>query len=155
MERIKQVALVVIVGALVVGATFGLLASSTNSSNQTVTMSASIIQTRYPISCGQIPANFSNWVRVNIYANQTFLNLISLTTLTSNPSISLDMALNKTAYVFVQEYNRTFETVTVPLPDYWPPGTNVVVSVNYYYTGFTPSVLDIGSTKVLKGNLTC
>lgn len=155
MEKIKKLALVVIIISIIIGSAFGLLASSNEAPNRVVRITANAFQTRSAFSCGGIPANFSNWMILQIHANQTFLNLISITALSSAPSITIDMDLNKTSYVFYHTYNTTFETLTVPLPAYWPVGEDLEVSVNYYYTGSTPIADNVGSVPMVKGNVTC
>lgn len=130
-----------IVASVVIGSAFGLIATSTTTKYHEISISASVLSTGVPVGCPPIPSNFSSWAQLDVNANQTDLNLVSLTALTALPSISLTISLNETSstYVYYHKYNITMETVTVPLPDYWKPGQDVDLTVNYYYSGANPT----------------
>lgn len=160
MNSIKKIALVIIVGSIVIGSAFGLITTSNSTTNHQISIDASVITTKVPTTCGSIPANFSNWVQLHVKANQTDLQLVSLIVVTPPPSISLTMPLNQSssAYVYYHRFNSTQEDVSVPMPDYWKPGQDVYLSVNYYYNGPNPTaetVYTIGARAVNSTTLSC
>jgi hypothetical protein len=150
---VSKVAIIVIVGSIVIGSAFGIFVTSNTTKNHSIAIDAMVISTPSPTTCGKIPANFTNWVQLYVFANQTDLQLISLTVVTPTPSISLQLPLNSTqsAYVYYHRYNVTQEDITVPLPNYWKPGDDLDLSVNYYYIGPNPTaqtVFTIGSRPI-------
>jgi len=160
LDQIKKIALVVIVASIVIGSAFGLLASSTTPKNQQFLISATIVSLEKESSCPNIPANFTIWTELHVHANETNLILVSLTALTTNPTISLTITLdsNKSAYVFYRQVNSTYENIFVPLPNYYPVGTDIILSANYYYGGdnpTTPVQYAIGAIPVRNGTLSC
>lgn len=158
MDTVKKVALIVVVASIVVGSAFGLFASSGTHTSRAISIRASAITLNSPMSCPAVPANFSTWIQLGVYANRTNLMLVSLTVIGASPSITLNMDLNKTAYAYYHAYNDTYETISIPMPQYWSPGTDVDVSVTYYYTDLNPTAptaYAIGYIPVENGNLTC
>lgn len=160
MNSFKWAAIAIILASLVIGSTFGLIASSNPTRNRNIMVTADIVSSDMPTSCHGIPADFTNWVQLHVHANQTGLNLVSLTALTPLPSISITISLNDSSslYVYYHHYNETYEMVTVPIPNYWKPGQDVDLSVNYYYSGLNPTPptdYTIGAVLVNSTTLSC
>jgi len=155
LNNIKKIALVVIVISIVFGSVLGLLVQSDTPPGRAPTFSASIIHTSTAQACQQIPRNFSNWLVLTIDGNRSGLNFISATIYSSSSNIRLQMPLNTTAFAYIKSANATFETMIVPLPNYWVPGDNLVISLSYYVAGFTPITYDIGPVPVLAGKIPC
>jgi hypothetical protein len=141
MNIVEKVAIVVIVGSIVIGSAFGIFVTSNTTKNQQLAIDAIVIAAQVPTTCGNIPANFTNWVQLHVSANQTNLQLVSLTVVTPAPIITLIIPLNSTsfAYVYYHRFNATLEDISVPMPDYWKPGQGVDLSVSYYYSGANPT----------------
>jgi hypothetical protein len=157
---IRKIAIIVILISVAIGSAFGLIASSSTPRNQQVKISATIISLSVPASCPNVPKNYSNWIQLYVYGNQTNLVLESLTALTPKPDISLTISLNsnESSFVYYRKDNNTQETVSVPGLPFWSIGEDVDLSVTYYYTGAnpnSPTVFTVGSIPVKSGNLTC
>jgi hypothetical protein len=160
LDSIKKVAIAVILVSVVIGSGFGLIASSSTPKNQQISIRATVIDSKFPVSCPDIPANFSDWVQLRVYANETNLFLVSMTALTARPAITLTITLNEneSSYVYYHRNNNTLETLSVPILPYWSVGEDIDLSVTYYYGGANPSaptVYTIPSIPVTSGNLTC
>lgn len=160
MDSVKKVAIAVILVSVVIGSAFGLIASSNTPKNQQITISASVISSKFPVSCPNIPGNYSNWVQLRVNGNQTNLVLESMTALTPHPSISLTISLNEneSSFVYYHRNSSSIETLSVPIVPYWTIGEDVDLSVTYFYGGNNPSgptVDTIPATKVIGGNFTC
>jgi hypothetical protein len=157
---IKKVAIAVILISVVIGSVFGLLASSTTPKSQQILITAKLISLKTLATCPSIPENYSDWVQLQVYANQTNLVLESLTALTPRPYISLTITLNsnESSFVYYHRNNSTLETVSIPIVPYWTVGEVVDLSVTYYYGGNNPSgptVFTVPPVAVRDGNLTC
>ncbi len=161
MNVVEKVAIVVIVGSIVIGSVFGLIVTSNTTKNHQLAIDAIVISTDAPTTCGNVPANFTNWAQLHVSGNQTNLQLVSLTVVTPAPSFTLIIPLNSTssAYVYYHRFNATQEDISVPLPNYWKPGSDVDLTVSYYYNGVNPTAetaYTIGTRSVTSNaTLTC
>jgi hypothetical protein len=154
---VKKIALAVIVASIAVGAVFGLLVQSAASPSRTITFDASIDYSPSGFICPNI-GNYTEWLQIFVSGNRTGLNLNTVTVLDPGTRITLTMPLNMTSSEFVayDEYNQTFEAISVPLPGYWSPRENLDISLSYYFSGLAPSDYTIGLTPIVQEkNMTC
>lgn len=155
MKVINAVALGVIISSLALGAALGLLVQGDQRRNQTFELTASAIYTASPVQCGSIPKSYSNWLVVGVAGNRTSVNFQTVTIFTPGLNIRLDIPLNRTAFAVYRVVNSSFESIIVPLPNYFQQTDVLSISISYYITGYAPNSQTLPETPILAGSLSC
>ncbi|MDG6995396.1 MAG: hypothetical protein JRN52_05695 [Nitrososphaerota archaeon] len=155
MKAINAVALGVIIFSLALGTALGLLVQGDQPRNQTFSFTASAVYTSSPIHCGVIPKNYSNWLVIGVVGNRTGINFQTATIFTPGLNIRLDIPLNRTAYVDYRVVNSSYESIIVPLPNYFDQGNGLSLSISYYISGYAPTSQTLLETPLLAGSLSC
>jgi hypothetical protein len=86
------------------------------------------------------------------------LNLDTVTIIDPGTRITLTMPLNSSVSAFVSydPVNATYESISVPLPNYWSPNANLDISLSYYFSGSPPTSYSFGAIPIFqKQTLIC
>ncbi|HZW55623.1 MAG TPA: hypothetical protein VFF30_04980 [Nitrososphaerales archaeon] len=155
MGAFRWIAIAVLVFSIAIGATFGLLITTTSTANQKYSFETYIYRTSTPIQCYPNPSGWSIWLEIQVIGNRTGMNFQSVTLYNAGNNIRIDLPLNSTSYATYKQVNSTFESIYLGLPDYFSSGAVLQISLTFYISGFAPNSVNLPATPIVDGNVTC
>ena len=155
MKRINMLAAVILVVAIALGITLGLLIQSDAPRSQIFSFNSFAIRTTEPIQCGSIPQSYTDWLGINVVGNRTGMSFSTVTVYATGLNIRVDIPLNGTAFAELKAYNSTLETIIAPLPNYFDPGTVLTVALTYSISNYAPNTVTLAETPIIEGTLQC
>ena len=155
MKRISIFAIVILILAVLLGATFGLLVKSDQPPNQIFSFNAFAVHTANPVSCSTIPQAYTDWLGINVVGNRTGMSFQLVTVYATGLSIRIDLPLNATAFAEYKITNSTLETIFVPLPNYFSQGTVLTLELSYSIDSYPPTSVTLTETPITQGTPNC
>jgi hypothetical protein len=156
MKRISVLAIAILVLAIILGASFGLLIQSDTPPDQGYfAFDAFAVRTSEPISCSSIPQTYTDWLGINVIGNRTGMSFSSVTIYATGLNIRVGLPLNQTAFVEYKVTNSTLETIIAPLPNYFNSGTVLTLALVYSIANYPPNTVTLTETPVTQGTLNC
>jgi hypothetical protein len=155
MTFLKWFALASFIGAITIGAVFGLLVPATQPADQVYSFQAAVIRSSTPVNCAPVPRNFSNWLEIQVIGNRTGINFQQVSVFDPGNQVRVYVPLNQTAYATYKPANSTLEMIFVPLPDYFELGTSLSITVTFQVGQFAPQSQTLLGTPLQYGTLDC
>ncbi len=155
MKRINIFAISMLVLAVILGASFGLLVQTVQPKDQIFSFKPFAVRTASPISCSTIPQSYTDWLGINVDGNRTGMSFQLVTVYATGLNIRIDLPLNSTAFVEYKITNSTLETIVAPLPNYFSQGTVLTLELTYAIASYAPSTVTLSQTPITQGNFSC
>ena len=155
MNLIKLVTIAVLVFSVAIGSAFGLLIPSDQPQGQVYSFGSFAVHTSNPSQCYPDPKNYSSWVGIEVLGNRTGMNFQSLNVYSAGYNIKIDLPLNRTSFATIKPTNSSFETIYVPLPNYFNAGDVIQMSITFFISGYPPSSAALPEAPILDGQLHC
>ena len=155
MKRINILAIAIIVLAIVLGATFGLLVQGEQPTDQKFFFEPFAVRTTNPVSCYSIPQTYTDWLGINVVGNRTGMSFQLVTVYATGLNIRIDLPLNGSAFVGYRNTNSTLETIIAPLPNYFSQGTVLTLELTYSIANYPPTTVTLAQTPITQCNFSC
>ena len=155
MRLINALAIGIVVFSVALGAGLGLLVHGDQPHGQFFRFETFAVQTINPTKCSTIPQTYDNWLGINVIGNRTAMAFQSITVFSTGQNIRIDVPLSNTAFAEYLVTNSTFETIIVPLPNYFSPGNVLTLSLTYSIANFPPTSQTLAETPILQGTISC
>jgi hypothetical protein len=155
MKRINVFAIAILILAVILGASFGLLVQTVQPKDQVFSFKPFAVRTANPISCSTIPQSYTDWLGIDVVGNRTGMSFQLVTVYATGLNVRVDLPLNGTAFAEYKVTNSTLETIIAPLPNYFSQGTVLTLELTYSIEGYPPSTVTLVQTPITQGTLDC
>lgn len=155
MRLINALAIGIVIFSIALGGGLGLLVQGDQPHDQFFRFEAFALHTSSPTKCSTIPQTYDNWLGINVIGNRTGMAFQSITVFSTGQNIRIDVPLSNTAFAEYLATNSTFESIIVPLPNYFTPGNVLTLSLTYSITNFPPTSQTLAETPILQGIVNC
>lgn len=155
MRRINALAIGIVIFSIALGTSLGLLVQSDQPPNQIFYFTSFAVHTSSPMQCSTIPGSYSNWLGIDVVGNRTGMSFQTVDVFAAGRNIRISLPLSDTAFTEFKSSNSTFETILVPLPNYFNAGDVLTVSLTYSITSYPPTSQTLPETPITLGSIDC